>query len=50
MIDACERAGVQRLRLRQPELNEDEAYRIVRGGLLNYYRDRRIWQKSDSPS
>jgi hypothetical protein len=50
MIDACERAGVHRLRQRQPELNEDEAYRIVRGGLLNYYRDRRIWQKSESPS
>jgi hypothetical protein len=50
MIDACERAGVQRLLQRQPELSEDEAYRIVRGGLLNYYRDQRQWQKSDSPS
>jgi hypothetical protein len=50
MIDACERAGVQRLRLRQPELSEYEAYRIVRGGLFNYYRDRKQWQQSNSPS
>lgn len=50
MIDACERAGVQRLRRQQPELSEEEAYRIVRGGLLNYYRDRRQWQQSNSPS
>ena len=50
MIDACERAGVQRLRLRQPELSEHEAYRIVRGGLLNYYREQKQWQHSNSPS
>lgn len=50
MIDACERAGVQRLRQRQPELSEQEAYRIVRGGLLNYYRDQKQWQQSNSLS
>jgi hypothetical protein len=38
MIEACEQVGVYRLRRRQPELSEAEAYRIVRGGLLNYYR------------
>jgi hypothetical protein len=37
MIDACERVGVHRLRQREPELNEDEALRIVRGGLLYHY-------------
>lgn len=36
MIDAAERAGAYRLRLRQPELSEDEALRIVRSGLLAY--------------
>ena len=36
MIDAAERAGAYRLRLRQPELSEDEAIRIVRSGLLAY--------------
>jgi hypothetical protein len=56
MIDACERAGVIRLRQRQPELSEEEALRIVRGGLLNYYRERNPWPKQeknpqqDSPS
>jgi hypothetical protein len=38
MIQACEQVGVYRLRRRQPELSEPEAYRIVRGGLLNYYQ------------
>ena len=37
MIDAAERVGVFRLRQRQPELSPEEALRIVRGGLLNYY-------------
>ncbi len=50
MCAAAERMGVRRLRLRQPELSEDEAYRIVRGGLLNYYKERRRWQKSESDS
>lgn len=49
MIDACERAGVHRLRQRQPELSELEALRIVRGRLMNYYRDRQEWQKHESP-
>jgi hypothetical protein len=40
MIQACEQVGVYRLRQRQPELSEAEAYRIVRGGLLNYYQKR----------
>jgi hypothetical protein len=38
MIEAAERVGVLRLRQREPHLSEDEAYRIIRGGLLNYYR------------
>ena len=38
MIDAAERAGAYRLRQRQPELSENEALRIVRGGLLAYER------------
>lgn len=50
MIDACERAGVRRLRERQPELSEAEALRIVRSGLLNYYRGRNPWPQKDSPS
>jgi hypothetical protein len=50
MIDACERAGVTRLRQREPELSEEEALRSVRGGLLNYYRGRNPWPKSESPS
>ena len=50
MIDACERVGVTRLRQREPELNEEEALRIVRGGLLNYYRGRGTWPKQESPS
>jgi hypothetical protein len=40
MIQACEQVGVYRLRRRQPELSETDAYRIVRGGLLNYYQSR----------
>lgn len=48
LIDACERAGVRRLRQREPELNEEEALRIVRGGLLNYYRERNPWPQSES--
>ncbi len=40
MIEAAEDAGVVQLRRRQPELSEAEAYRIVRGGLIAYYRDR----------
>jgi hypothetical protein len=40
MIQACEQVGVYRLRQRQPELSEAEAYRIVRGGLLNYFQKR----------
>lgn len=45
IIDACERVGVTRLRQREPELSEEEALRIVRGGLLNYYRGRGVWPK-----
>lgn len=50
IIDACERAGVIRLRQREPQLSEEEALRIVRGGLLNYYRGRGAWPKQTSPS
>ncbi len=38
LIDAAERVGVYRLMQREPSLSEDEAYRIIRGGLANYYR------------
>jgi hypothetical protein len=37
------------LRQREPELDEDEALRIVRGGLLYHYREQRKWQNQDSP-
>lgn|GEM_PF-950729 len=38
MIDAAERVAVYRLRQREPELDEAEALRIVRGGLLVYFK------------
>ncbi len=38
LIDSVERVGAFRLRQREPHLSEAEAYRIIRGGLLNYYR------------
>jgi hypothetical protein len=41
MIDATEQVGAYRLRLREPELSEEEALRIVRGGLMNYLRQKR---------
>ena len=41
MIDAVEGVGVFRLRAREPELSEEEALRIVRGGLMNYARQKR---------
>lgn len=47
MIDAAERVGVYRLRQRQPELSKDEAYRIIRGGLLNYQRKQGRWRKNE---
>ena len=50
MIDAAERAGAYRLRQRQPELSEDEALRIVRGGLLAYERRRLQCQIKTSAS
>ena len=50
IIDACEEAGVSRLREREPALSEEEALRIVRGGLLNYYRGRNPWPEKKSPS
>ncbi len=40
MIDAAERAGVHQLRLREPDLDEMEALRIVRGGLIEYYKSK----------
>ena len=49
IIDACEEAGVYRLRQREPHLSEEEALRIVRGGLLNYYRGRSPWPEKKSP-
>lgn len=50
MIDAAERVGVYRLRHRRPELSEDEALRIIRGGLLEYERRQRPWRRSGSDS
>ncbi len=41
MIDAAEQVGAYRLRQREPELSETEALRIVRGGLMNYLRQKR---------
>lgn len=41
MIDGAERVSAYRLRLREPELSEEEALRIVRGGLMNYLRQKR---------
>ncbi|MCB9138702.1 MAG: hypothetical protein H6642_10175 [Caldilineaceae bacterium] len=35
LIDAAERVGVYRLRVRRPDLSEEEAFRIVRSGLFN---------------
>jgi DNA-binding MurR/RpiR family transcriptional regulator len=46
MIDAAERVGVYRLRQRQPELSEGEAYQIIRGGLLNYQQKQGRWRKN----
>ncbi|MBP7960661.1 MAG: hypothetical protein KBG20_10525 [Caldilineaceae bacterium] len=40
MIDAAERAGVHQLRQREPDLEELEALRIVRGGLIAYYSNK----------
>lgn len=40
MIEAAEQVGVYRLRQREPDLSEDEALRIVRGGLTNYYEQK----------
>lgn len=40
MIDAAERAGVHQLRQREPDLEELEALRIVRGGLIAYYKNK----------
>jgi len=41
MMYAAEQAGALRLRLREPELSEEEALRIVRGGILNYVQRKR---------
>lgn len=41
MIADVERVAVYRLRQREPELSEPEAYRIVRMGLLEYKRQKR---------
>ena len=44
MIADVERVAVYRLRQREPELSEAEAYRIVRTGLLEYERQKRRWE------
>src|SRR4051794_37686643 len=41
MIHAAEQAGAYQLQLREPELSEEEALRIVRGGILNYVLHKR---------
>lgn len=50
MIDAAERVGVYRLRHRHPELSEDEALHIVRGGLLEHYKKQEKWHRTGSAS
>jgi hypothetical protein len=41
MINAAEQVAAYRLRLREPELSEAEALRIVRRGLLEHVRKKR---------
>jgi hypothetical protein len=41
MIEGAEQVGAYCLRQREPELSEDEALRIVRGGILSYYIKKR---------
>lgn len=48
MIEAAETVSAYRLRQRQPELSEDEALRIVRGGLTNYLRQQRRVKEDSS--
>ena len=40
MIDAAERVAAYRLRQRDLDLGETEALRIVRGGLLEYFKNK----------
>jgi hypothetical protein len=40
MISLAEEVGAFRLRHRQPQLSEEEALRIVRSGVINYYRQK----------
>jgi hypothetical protein len=49
MITDGERVAVYRLRQREPELSNAEAYRIVRTGVLEYERKKRRWE-ANSPS
>ncbi|MCL4827122.1 MAG: hypothetical protein KJZ95_07130 [Caldilinea sp.] len=49
MIADVERVAVYRLRQREPALSEEEAYRIVRTGLLEYEKRKRRWETT-SPS
>lgn len=49
MIADVERVAVHRLRQREPQVSEEEAYRIVRTGLLEYERRKRRWETT-SPS
>ena len=46
LIDAAERVGVYRLRQRHPDLSEDEALHILRGGLLKQHKKQRRWHKT----
>lgn len=48
MIEAAETVSAYRLRQRQPELSEEEALRIVRGGLTNYLRKQRQAKENES--
>ncbi|GIK74191.1 MAG: hypothetical protein BroJett021_31790 [Chloroflexota bacterium] len=44
MIADVERVAVYRLRQREPQVSEEEAYRIVRTGLLEYEKRKRRWE------
>lgn len=50
MIDAAERVGAYRLRRRDPTLSEEDALRIIRGGLLEYQIKKQRWREHKSDS
>ena len=50
LIDATERVGAYRLRQRRPELSEQDALRIIRGGLLDYQKRQKTWHRTGTAS